>query len=629
MHVITVIPLQRGIHTSSLTYFSRTPYPIGTLLSVPLRGKNITAIAIDSQSVSKQKSNLRKADFALRKIATDAATGQVASSLITISKSLQEYYPSTPGAILFALLPTEIKNGSVVYPKDEVLHHDEDTTPQTILATAPDRYTIYLSHIRTIFARNGSVILVVPTGAEIESARAKLETGISERVICLSPHQTSKARTRALQKLYSSKQPVLLITTPSHAYAERFDSKSIIIEHAAHTAYLDRTRPGIDHRVALQALAHATGRSCLLGDTVLRTEDEWRRRQDTFPAYIEPPKRLIFPASIRTIKQTKAPTAEEPFELFLPETVNRIQSALNNRSNVFLYAARRGLAPVIACFDCGNIIRCPESGNPYSLLRTYKNGDELRWFVDSTSGRRVRASDTCDNCGSWRLRERGIGIQHIHDVCPAFFPEAPIIYFDATTARTPKKAIELQTMMKEAKGAIFLGTALALPYLPDNVAISCVTSLEAAASIPSWRADEMLFRLLLELREKSSQEVLIQARHEPGAIIEHASRGSLEHFYTEEILLREQLQYPPYATLILLTWRGTALAIAKTDTLVSEQLVDYAPHVYSDPLSNPDKVTRHALIRIPYTNWPNQKLLTILRNLPPHILIQINPDRIV
>ncbi len=60
--------------------------------------------------------------------------------------------------------------------------------------------------------------------------------------------------------------------------------------------------------------------------------------------------------------------------------------------------------------DCAHIFRSPQSGAPYSLVRTYKGDTEERWFVCGASGERVRAADTCSQCGSWRLKERGIGV---------------------------------------------------------------------------------------------------------------------------------------------------------------------------------------------------------------------------
>jgi primosomal protein N' len=630
MHVISVIPLKRGINADTLSYYAKDAYVTGTIVEIPVRGKMCRGLVVRSETVSAHKTTLKAASFSLRRLPAQTSTAAVSPALVQTAYDLQTHYAANLGAILYHLLPTEIRNGDITPPRHRTEPHEEDTTPQTLHATTQDRYITYQSHVRTMFARGGSTLFVVPTTAHIGSAKHELALGIQDRVVVLSRQDTPRQRREAFATVEQSSAPLLIITTPADAYIERADIKSIVIEHAAHTQYHTRTRPYLDHRVSLRTLARHAGCNIILGDTVLRTEDEYARREDRIQSYNEPPKRLVFPARLRCIEQPAHTSKNEPFALFADETVRRVRTVLNRRENVFLYAARQGLAPVVACFDCGNILRCPDSGTPYSLHRTYdKSGNESRWFVDSSSGRRTRAADVCDQCGSWRLRERGVGIQHIADCIPDYFPNTPVIHFDADTARTKRKIAQLSTRMREAKGAIILGTAVALPYLPTNLTTSCVTSYEATSSIPSWRADEILFRLLLELREKNSNEVIIQHRTELGPVVTHATRGALEHFYTEEIELREMLQYPPFSVLVLCTWQGPRQSVQAIEVELHNALQAYNPLIYSHPLSNQKKARRHALLRIPAHHWPNQELQSILRGLNPGVSVQINPDRIV
>jgi primosomal protein N' len=127
----------------------------------------------------------------------------------------------------------------------------------------------------------------------------------------------------------------------------------------------------------------------------------------------------------------------------------RLRAPFAQKGRVFLYAARQGLAPAIVCYDCGYLFRCPESGAPYSLMRTYEEDTERRWFISSTSGKRVRASDTCPDCGSWRLREQGYGVQQVLDEVQALFPNTPTTLFDSTTASTRRKANALIQQLRK------------------------------------------------------------------------------------------------------------------------------------------------------------------------------------
>jgi primosomal protein N' (replication factor Y) len=227
------------------------------------------------------------------------------------------------------------------------------------------------------------------------------------------------------------------------------------------------------------------------------------------------------------------------------------------------------------------------------------------------------------------LRERGIGIQHVFDEWRTIAPDYPTILFDESTARTPRQATKLMEEFYNTRAAVLIGSNLALPYLTTPVTTSAIISFDATRAIPSWRADEMVFRLLLDLREKSTQEVLLQTRQPTDDLLTYASRGALERFYDDELLLRSQLHYPPHTRLILLTWiQAPATAAFSRD--VQATYAQFEPHCYRSPNSQADHVVMHALFRISTDDMTQYAaLLTQLRQLPPFVKVEIDPDRIV
>jgi primosomal protein N' (replication factor Y) len=370
----------------------------------------------------------------------------------------------------------------------------------------------------------------------------------------------------------------------------------------------------------------------LLGDTLPATEDEVQRRQDKFYTYGEEVKRIVFPAPLTYINQKDKPKpeTESPFELFSPQLRKTVETTLEGRGRVFFYGARRGLAPLVSCIDCGFIFRCPDSNTPYSLLKSYKHGEESRWFVSSTSGKRIPAADTCEQCGSWRLRERGVGIQQVYDEWCALYPDHSVFLLDSETAPTARKAKKIIDDFYATKSAILIGTQVALPFLHRGVTVSAVISLDAARATPTWRADESLFRLLLRLRESTEREVLLQSRTPADSLIEHAKRGAVEKFYNDEIGLRQLLKYPPFVTFILLTWSGDPEVVRKAEEKLRSTLAEFAGEFYTNPHSTEKKMYQHVLFRVPIERSEQyQKLNHVLRELPPFVKIEINPDRIL
>lgn len=632
MNVIEVIPLGRGTVLETLSYFSATTYPAGTIVTIPVRGSSMRAVILSSQPVSTTKTALKAATFSLRKLPEQTNLTHVPEHLMIVISELQNIYPITAGAFLHSLIPADIRSGTHSYPNSGPSLSEEDGVPTILEAPIAERYITYQSIIRGAFAHRGSVVLITPSASTINRLYEALASGIEDRVICLTPYQNKKERSEAYQKFSDMTRAVLLITTPSHAYLDRPDMTHIIVDEAGSGQYVTMHRPYFDHRTALTLLAKTTKRVLILGDTVTRTEDEYKRREDVYLTYGETPKRLTLPATLTIVNQSNTTTGDKPFELFSPDLKKRIENTLEGRKNIFLYAARRGLAPVIYCIDCGHIFRCPESGTPYSLMRGYsKTGEEERWFISSTSGRRVRAADICPDCGSWRLRERGIGIQHIEDECRKRFPHVPITIFDHTTATSHKKNMKLMREVEQSKGHILIGTSIAIPYLPKHIHLSAVVSLDAARSIPTWRADETLFRLLVSLREHTEHEVIVQTRQPTDDLLSHSTRGAVERFHDDEIALRQMTNYPPFAQFIFLTWQGPKEAVLQVESTIKELLKTHDitnTEFYVNPKSTPHKILRHCLIRVAsITAQP--AFMNALRSLPPYVITTINPDRIV
>ncbi len=630
MFVIEVTPLIRGTKIDTLSYYSTNSYPVGTFLTVPVRGKTYRAIVVKETPVSENKTALKNASFTLRKLPEQKYTTTAPQNTIKTAEELTTIYPCTVGAVLFQLLPPDVRTSEYQYPFVSSLTHHEDTTPQILTSTAKERFISYRSHIRSILARRGSILFVVPTSADVAYAKDHLTQGIEDRVVIFSPTQSKKSRESAYLAFEDTSLAKLIITTPSHAYLDRVDLLSIIIEEAGSDFYHTNTRPYLDHRTCLLAYAKTTGRSIILGDIVPRTEDEYRRRQEFYNTYDETKKRIAFSVPLTIIQQKDKSTPEAPFSLFSKELKSRTENILDNKGQVFIFGARRGIAPVVTCIDCGHIFRCPDSETPYSLVKTISaTGNEQRWFVSSTSGKKVRAADTCPTCGSWRLKTRGIGIQHVFDEAKSNFPKAKILLFDHTTATTRKRAEKIISEFYENRSSILIGTKMALPYLKQSgVDLSVVISLDATRANPTWRADEDTFRLLLNLRDYSTHEVMVQTRLAPDTVLEHACHGSLELFYDDETSLREMLLYPPYVTFILLTYSGDKASIENVDTIVKELTKDFTPNFYTNPASRDEKLLRHVLFRIVDQKQKRQCIET-LKLLPPYIRVEIDPNRTV
>lgn len=629
MYVVEVMPLKRGVNIDTLSYFSSEPYSPGTLLKVPIRNTQTLAMVSGVSEVSAAKAALRAATFSLRKLPVQEAPDRLSPALVRTAERLSHLYAAPIGLVLYNLLPELIQNGEIPLPHTHHINATERHQPEVLEANRKERYVTYRSLVRETFAHGGSVLLAVPSSVEAEELFLELKTGIEDRVVVLTSTLSKKMLHEAYAALDDFSKPKLIIATPQHAVIERHDVTLTILEHARSGYYKEHARPYIDHRDTLRMHAEESGRRFVIGDLLVRTEDEHARREERYHTMGEAPKRIELRGKLEVVAMENNTGERGPFELLTPTVAEAIKETRKKKGRVFIFAARRGLAPVVACMDCGYIFRSPQSGAPYSLVRTMKDGVEERWFVCSTSGMRERAAETCPECGSWRLRERGIGIQFVHDELHKLFKGTPITLFDHTTAQTFKKAKFLADTFYNTKGGIMLGTSMAVPYLTRPIDTSIVVNMDALLATPTWRLEEENLGLLLALRESTSGTVYVQTRAKDIGLFNHAKHATLEHFYTEELALRKEYRYPPFTTFVHLTWQGTPEAVKSIETFVTELLKDFKPSVYPSPNPPRGTVIVYALMRLPSERWPQKALRTALMRLPPSVRVVINPDRIV
>ena len=635
MHVLEVIPVRRGMSRESLSYFSNTPYERGTVLSIPLRNGVVSGVVIECTEASTAKTALRAATFSLRKVPAQDNIEILPRSILKTVDHLAAYHAASPGAVLFSLLPQNVLRNpeegiiSLRHPPSDEQEH----VHRVLQKTTEERYVYYQSIVREAFAGRASVVLVAPTIADIHYAKEVLGGGIKEHVITFYGALGTKALSAAYERLHDVSHPKLIIATPQYGILERNDISTVILEHSRGKGYHGQHRPYLDFKKAFLTHSALLNRKVVSGDTLISTEDEWQIREKFAESFDEHTKRIDLPGKLDILEVADKPDGSTPFYLFSKKLLKAIKTALDKKENIFLFAARRGLAPIVACGDCSHILRAPESGAPLSLHRKIQNGKEERWLFCSVSGYRERAPDLCPVCGSWRLKERGIGIQYVYDELKKHIKENKIVLFDHTTANTPKKAEELQTKFYDTKGCILLGTALALPYLKKPVAFSAITSMDALRAIPTWRGQEEMLAAVLSLREATRGTVLVQTRGGDNVILEYAKKGSVASFYDDELHVREQYNYPPYTTFIHLTWQGSKKAVDGTTKTVKSLFSDDGIALYGLPSTGStedgEKVSRQGLIRVSAHLWPHEYIIEKIKMLPPSVRVIINPDRII
>ncbi len=630
MQLINVIPIARSIGMESLTYFSSKPLKEGSVVFVPLRKKEVPAIVLSSQDITDAKTQIRSADFALKKIENKKTQTLLLPEFVSAAHTTADYFATTTGSILHSVVPTAIWNDieKIKTQKAKDLPKKSLTSRRLILQSEiNDRFGSYKSLVREEFAKKNSVFLLVPTIQDAVKAEGFLQKGVENYTFVLHSKLTKKEILTRWKDALKSTHPVLIIATGSFLSLPRQDIGTIIVERENSRNYKQFNRPFIDIRMLAENFAKEKKIKIILGDLPLSIDTMWRYKENELDELSPPKLRTIREASqiLIDMKDKKHQKAGK-FEVVSDELKELVSDTVKSNKSMFVFTARRGLASSTTCRDCGSPVLCHECEAPVILHGTSKGNR----FICHACGASRSADERCKGCASWKLQTLGIGVQLVEKTLKEIVPKEKIFVIDKDTASTHKKASTLIEKFYNTKGSLLIGTEMALSYLDKPLENSAVATMDSLFSLPEWRMSEKILSLLLKIKEITKSEMLIQTRKPDQKIFDFVHKGNLVDFYKEEIKKRKQFSYPPFSIFIKVSVVGTPDRVSKEMQYLKKLLSKYDIQIYPSSI----KVARgrfamHGLIRVEKSKWPNKEIVEILRSLPPHFSVDVDPESLL
>jgi primosomal protein N' (replication factor Y) len=632
MNIVTVIPIARGIGKETLSYFSAQTFAPGSFIKVPLRNRLVGGLVITTENAEKKKAELRQSSFAMRKIMSGKSKTIFSPVFIEAATEMASYSAGSTGSVLANITSKTILEQADKLEKIDLtlaIPNERRTThePYTLQADEEDRFAHYKSLIREQFAHTKSVFFVLPTIQDTKKIFEQLPKGIEQYTFVLNSSLSKKEIVETWNKIILEPHPVLIISTGSFLGIPRSDIGAIIIERESSSSFKTQSRPYIDIRTFCECFARRLNAKLIFGDLLLRTETLWRTKNGDMGELSPLKFRSTSTAETVLIDMKKYKTLDEPeFRIVSDELVELVKKSQESNENMFIFAARRGLAPMTVCGDCGTTVLCSRCNAPIILHRASQGN----FFLCHRCGERRSAEERCRNCDSWKLTTLGIGIELIEESLKSMFPDTKIFRMDKDTVTTHKQASRLAGDFFNSPGSILLGTEMALGYVERPVENAAVAAIDSLFSIPDFRINEKIMNILLRIRSFTQKTYIIQTRSRDQALFDYATKGNLMDFYRDEIDERKRLDYPPFSVLIKLTVRGTPASAAKDMALVEKALADHNPLVFPAFIEKVNRKTvLHALLRLKPEEWPDQTLYNKLIALPPNISINVDPESLL
>jgi len=549
---------------------------------------------------------------------------------VSATRITADYFATTTGAILHSTVPSAIWNdiGKAKTSSAKGAVKKELTSRRMILQSEiNDRFGSYKSLVREEFAKKSSVFLLVPTIQDAEKAKGFLQKGVENYTFVLHSKLSKKEILTRWKNALKSEHPVLIIATGSFLSIPRLDLSTIIIERENSRSYKQFNRPFMDMRILAENLAKERKIRIIFGDLPLSIDTMWRYKENELDELSPPRLRTLREASqtLVDMKDKKHQKAGK-FEAVSNELKALVSNTIETNKNMFVFTARRGLAPSTTCRDCGSPVLCHECEAPIVLHGTSKGNR----FICHACGASRSADERCKGCASWKLQTLGIGVQLVEKILKEEFPKAEIFVIDKDTASTHKRASALIDKFYATKGAVLIGTEMALSYLDKPIENSAIATMDSLFSLPEWRMSEKILSLLLKIKENTENEMLIQTRKPEQKIFDFIQKGNLVDFYKDEIKKRKQFGYPPFSIFIKVSVVGTPDRVSKEMEYLKKLLNKYDIQIYPSSIKVArGKFAMHGLLRVLRKDWPNEEIVEILRSLPPHFSIDVDPESLL
>ncbi len=643
MKIISVIPLQKGILKGDLTYFTNLNVSVGDIVVVPLRSKKVLALATSIEELREAKSNVRGMKFNLKKILENKGKSVFSSEFLYSIFDTSKYFAQNINNTLVSLIPNtfleeyekiiKIKNKSVI--KKGNIENTKKIKAEKLLFQyrTEDRISVYRTLIRESFARNKSIVMVLPTQFDIEKFEKQLSRGIEQFTFVVHSGNTAKKNLLTYEKIISSDHPVFILCTPPFLAIPRKDINTIILERENSNAYRTISRPHLDLRIFVEIYASRINARLIIADDILRYETIERKNTDDLAPLHPLSFRTDFTGEIEVFGRQKR--NDKKFSIFSNESIKEIKFALENKRNVFIFSLRKGLATMTVCKDCHETVNCEACGAPLVLYLSHKG--KKRMFVCNRCEKEIGGDIACASCGSWNLIPLGIGTDSVQEEIKKLFPKNNIFKLDKESAKSTSGAKKIISEFEKAKGAILVGTEMTFFYLKEKVSLSVIASFDSLWSIPNFKMGEKIVRILFSVIENTKEKIIIQTKNKEDSAILAIKSGNLLSFVREELDNRRELNYPPFRRFIKITHLGTKDQTIKAREELKEIFQEYSPEIYSGFITKlKNKYVTNALIKIDTRKWSlpelkedasiDENLLKKLTALPTSFDVLIDPE---
>ncbi len=496
----------------------------------------------------------------------------ISSNLMHLAREMSDYYISSPGEILSAILPVSLRmskrKGIKEQPEldgypDYTLSNDQKKVIYPIIKKAKEnkfarfllhgvtdsgKTEVYMRVISEIICLKKQVIMLVPEIAITSQLKDMFMRRFGpERVGIWHSRITSVQKMNYIEKMISGELHVL-IGPRSAVFAPFKNLGAIIIDEEQDPTYKNHSAPYYDARWVADRRARMEHAVLVHGTATPGIETLYRTDKGELE-YLKITERIHQPEPpgiiIVDMKRERYRSA-----IFSQYLLNELESVYNKKRQSLLFLNRRGYSPYVICKDCGENIKCPKCNTAF----VYHSG--LERLVCHMCENKTNIPTNCSSCGGSVFKYLGIGTERVENALKKIFPEIKIVRMDFDTTLKKNSVDMMFKDFKNGKYDIMIGTQIAAKGWDfSNVDLVGVINSDIGLMMPDFRAVEKNFALLKQVegrtgRGENKGKVVIQTSNPNHYCIKMLFEKDYRKFYDKEIEIRKSTEFPPFSKLI-------------------------------------------------------------------------------
>lgn len=528
MYLFRIIPITRSSFQESLTYFGKTDIPLGGIVSIKLRNKPINGIVIEKQDIRKNKLEIKQAGFKIKRIEETVSEATLPRHFIRAVQKYGDNFFINKGKVIKLFC-----NQYILQNKDIISSLSSQTKNQNGTFAFQDSFKNRISFYKNFLKENKdkTIAFFFPTNQSLENTLNEIKKACPEeggKIVVLK----SKTTKNKIEKIYKEKEVRIFFALASFSLLPT-NPDILIVERESHGSWRD-INDQINGKDFLKIMAEEMGSKIILADTILSTNTINSINEKNI-------KKLSslnwgLKINIKIIDQTE----KEDHKIISKELLEDIEK----NKNYFIFCLRKGYGNTTVCHDCGEILK--KDDKPLVLYHDRKTGK--RYYKVSGEQELISPNQKCANCDSWNLVPLGVGAQKVFEEIKEVFPKRKIFLVERESLNSESKIKkEIDTWQKE--GGILVGTETALKYI-DNSERIAIASFDTLFNLPILNLNEKIINLLIELKNKTKNKILIQTRNPRNYVINKIKNDDTKDIVDSDLKTKKELLLPPFQKII-------------------------------------------------------------------------------